>query len=604
MTVLVAGAGIAGLTLALSLERIGVPVQVFEAVREIRPLGVGINLQPHAVRELDELGLLERLDAIGLRTREVAYFSSHGETIWSEPRGVEAGYDWPQFSVHRGALQMMLLEAVRERLGPAAVRTGFAVGGWRQTADGVEVELSERATGAALGTARGAVFIAADGIHSAARAALYPEEGPPVWGGIVMWRGMTRGPRFLTGRSMAMAGCKARKFVCYPIADIALDDGTPGSLINWIADLSMPPEHLWRREDWNRAGNRDDFLPRFADWHFDWLDVPQVIERAEAIFEYPMVDRDPLPRWTHGPMTLLGDAAHPMYPIGSNGASQAILDARVLTREILRHGANEIALIDYEAERRPATERIVRANRADGPDAVLDVVEARAPQGFRHIHEVLSRGELEEIAAGYKSLAGFDVAGLNARAPIVPPGQLRRAVMGREARDREAAAGDPAADPAAAHEPAFAFDPGLLNDLAGHLMRHAFLRAQQVFSEVFEGEGLTSLQFMALELIDRNPGIGHRDVARALSSVPSVMTTALRPLIEGGLVERAPVAGDGRKVGYRLSAPGETRYRALRPRIRLAEDRLLAALSEEEACGLRDALRRITGRARAVGPAR
>jgi 2-polyprenyl-6-methoxyphenol hydroxylase-like FAD-dependent oxidoreductase len=421
MTVLIAGAGIAGLTLALSLERIGVPVQIYEAVREIRPLGVGINLQPHAVRELDELGLLENLDAIGLRTQEVAYFSSHGQKVWAEPRGLSAGYDWPQFSVHRGELQMMLLEAVRARLGSDAVRTGVAVEGWQQVEDRVEVDLRARPTGAALGTARGSIFVAADGIHSAARAALYPDEGLPSWGGIVMWRGITRGPRFLTGRTMAMAGCKPRKFVCYPIEDIVLDDGTPGSLINWIADLRMPEDHLWRREDWNRPGDRTDFLPRFADWQFDWLDVPSVIGAAEAIYEYPMVDRDPLPRWTHGPMTLMGDAAHPMYPIGSNGASQAILDARVLTREILRHGANEFALIDYEAERRPATERIVLANRADGPDAILDVVEERAPEGFLHIHEVLSRSELEDAASGYKKLAGFDVDGLNRRAPIVPP---------------------------------------------------------------------------------------------------------------------------------------------------------------------------------------
>lgn len=415
MTVLVAGAGIGGLTLALSLHQAGIPVRVFEAVRELKPLGVGINLQPHAVRELTELGLLDRLDAIGLRTEEVAYFSTGGRPIWREPRGLGAGYNWPQFSIHRGHLQMMLLEAARERLGDGAIRNGVAVETWRETAEGAEIDLMDRETGASLGNEKGAVFIAADGIHSKARAALYPDEGPPVWGGIMMWRGTTRGPRFLGGRSMAMAGCKARKFVCYPLAD----DGDDGSLINWIADLALPPETLWNREDWNRPGRLEDFLPRFTGWTFDWLDVPWVIRNAERVFEYPMVDRDPLPRWTFGPMTLLGDAAHAMYPIGSNGASQAILDARVLTREILARGPGQEALQAYEEERRPATAKIVLANRGDGPDKVLDIVEQRAPQGFDKVEEVLSREELEETAAAYKRLAGFDVESLNARASIV-----------------------------------------------------------------------------------------------------------------------------------------------------------------------------------------
>ncbi|WP_422366931.1 flavin-dependent oxidoreductase [Pelagibius sp.] len=415
MTVLVAGAGIGGLTLALSLHQAGIPVRVFEAVRELKPLGVGINLQPHAVRELTELGLLDRLDAIGLRTEEVAYFSTGGRPIWREPRGLDAGYNWPQFSIHRGHLQIMLLEAARERLGDGAIRSGVAVEAWRETAEGAEIDLMDRETGASLGNEKGAVFIAADGIHSKARAALYPDEGPPVWGGIMMWRGTTRGPRFLGGRSMAMAGCKARKFVCYPLAD----DGDDGSLINWIADLALPPETLWNREDWNRPGRLEDFLPRFTDWTFDWLDVPWVIRNAERVFEYPMVDRDPLPRWTFGPMTLLGDAAHAMYPIGSNGASQAILDARVLTREILARGPGAEALQAYEEERRPATAKIVLANRGDGPDKVLDIVEQRAPQGFDKVEEVLSREELKETAAAYKRLAGFDVESLNARASIV-----------------------------------------------------------------------------------------------------------------------------------------------------------------------------------------
>ncbi len=416
MTVLISGAGIAGLTLALSLHEQGVAVRVFEAVRQLKPLGVGINLQPHAVRELDELGLLSKLDEIALRTEEVAYFSSGGKLIWSEPRGRNAGYDWPQFSIHRGKLQMLLFDEVIRRLGEDAVRTGCAVEGWREAGEGIEVDLADRESGKSLGQECGSLFVAADGIHSRARAVLYPDEGMPAWGGIVMWRGVTRGPRFLSGRSMAMAGCKPRKFVCYPIAD----DGEGGSIINWIADLKFPDDYLWRREDWNRQGRLDDFLPQFADWHFDWLDIPAIIRNAESVYEYPMVDRDPLPQWTHGRMTLMGDAAHAMYPIGSNGASQAILDARVLTREILRHGLNAAALRAYEAERRPATAKIVLLNRADGPDKVLDIVEERAPQGFSRIEDVLSREEMENTAKAYKQVAGFDVETLNQRPRIVP----------------------------------------------------------------------------------------------------------------------------------------------------------------------------------------
>ncbi len=416
MTVLIAGAGIGGLATALSLHQIGVPAQIFEAVPEIRPLGVGINVQPHAVRELEELGLLPALDAAGLRTKEVAYFSSHGGLVWSEPRGRDAGYNWPQFSIHRGRLQMILLDAVRARLGPDAIRTGVAVDGFRDTAAGIEIDLADRPRGRPLGTVQGSLLIAADGIHSRARALLYPEEGPPAWGGIVMWRGVSSGPRFLTGRTMAMAGCKARKFVCYPIAD----EGEAGSTINWICDLQFPKDYLWNREDWNRPGRLEDFLPRFQDWQFDWLDVPAVIRNAASVYEYPMVDRDPLPQWTSGRMTLLGDAAHSMYPIGSNGASQAILDGRVLAREILSKGMTQAALEAYEAERRPTTSRIVLANRADGPDKVLDIVEERAPGGFARIDEVLSNDELAQAAAAYKKVAGFDREALNARPPIVP----------------------------------------------------------------------------------------------------------------------------------------------------------------------------------------
>ncbi len=411
MSVIIAGGGIGGLALALSLHQIGVPVRVLERVERIRPLGVGINLQPHAVRELTELGLLDELDKIGLRTAEVAYFSKHGKPIWSEPRGEAAGYRWPQFSIHRGALQMLLLRSVQERMPTGTLRTGAMVTDWTSGPDGVDVAVE---TSSGTETLAGDLLIAVDGIHSTIRAKLYPDEGGPAWGGTVMWRGVTRGPRYLTGRSIAFAGTKRVKWVGYPIADT-----DNGSLINWIADLHFPKDHLWRKEDWNRQGVLDDFLPRFADWHFPWLDIPLTIRSADQILEYPMVDRDPLERWTFDRVTLLGDAAHAMYPIGSNGASQAILDARVLAREIAQHGPTEAALQAYEATRRPATSALVLANRSDGPDQVLDVVDARAPDGFVTIEDVMKPGELETMAADYKKIAGMDVEALNARASIL-----------------------------------------------------------------------------------------------------------------------------------------------------------------------------------------
>lgn len=412
MTVLISGAGIGGLTLALSLHQVGIKCRIFETVTEIKPLGVGINLQPSAVREFAELGLLEALDKIALRTEEVVYASAQGGEIWSETRGIRAGYKWPQFSIHRGKLQMLLLKTVRNRLGLNAITTGAEVVDWQDTDTGVEIVIKDAEGNETRES--GTLFIAADGLHSNARARLYPDEGPPVWGGIVMWRGVTVAPKYMTGRSMAMIGEKKRKFVCYPISN-ALE----GSVINWICDLKFPPEYMWSREDWNRPGDIKDFLPEFKDWGFDWLNVPQIIENAKHIFEFPMIDRDPLPQWTHGNMTLLGDAAHPMYPIGSNGATQAILDARVLAREIRDQGEVAAALQTYDTERRPITSAIVLANRGDGPDKVMDLVAERAPEGFEKIEDVLSQTELEAIASAYKKTAGMDVEALNNRPSII-----------------------------------------------------------------------------------------------------------------------------------------------------------------------------------------
>ena len=403
MRVAVIGGGIGGLTAALSLHAAGIEVELFEAVGEVKPLGVGINLLPHAVRELTELGLAEALAAIGVAPRELIYANKFGQEIWREARGLAAGYKWPQISLHRGRLQMMLYDAALARLGPGQIHLGHRARHFETGADRATVTFDQ-------GGITADVIIAADGIHSAARARLFPQEGPPKWNQRILWRGVSFAPAFLGGHSMVMAGHQAQKFVCYPIVTAG-----PLAEINWIAELIFPAGHLWRREDWNRAADLNDFLPAFESWRFPWLDVPAIIRAADRVFEYPMVDRDPLDRWTFGRLTLLGDAAHPMFPIGSNGASQAILDARTLAFELATKDNIDTALANYEAARRPATTQIVLANRGNGPEQVMQIAETRAPDGFDDINAIIDHTELEDIARRYKLMAGFDLETLNNR---------------------------------------------------------------------------------------------------------------------------------------------------------------------------------------------
>ncbi len=412
MRVMVIGGGIGGLTTALRLHAAGIAVRVYESAREIRALGVGINLLPHAVRELTALGLLDALLAAGVPTGELRYFSKSGQQIWQEPRGLAAGYQWPQISIHRGALQMLLRDAAAAQLGTEQIRTGHHLAAFTQRGDGtVEARFVDRRSGAPVATETADLLIGADGIHSAVRRALYPDEGLPQWNGAILWRAITPSAPFLTGRSMFMAGHARQKFVAYPITTTADEHGRVP--INWIAELRFDTTALADREDWNRRGNLADFLPAFADWRFDWLDIPDLIRRAEVVYEYPMVDRDPLDTWSVGRVTLLGDAAHPMYPVGSNGASQAILDARALADALAANADIPAALRDYEAHRRPATARITLSNRQQGPERVMQIVEERAPQGFTDLDAVISHTELAAIAAEYKQIAGFDRETLN-----------------------------------------------------------------------------------------------------------------------------------------------------------------------------------------------
>ena len=410
--VLVIGAGIGGLTLALSLHQAGIPCLVCEAAPEIRPLGVGINVLPHAVRELDELGLLDALSAVGIETRESAFFNRYGQLIYVEPAGRRAGYDWPQFSIHRGDLQAVLARAVRERLGSERLVTGRKCVRVEQDNDPVTAHFVD-AAGSAAEPLTAQVAVACDGLHSALRRQFFPDEGEPRYSGINMWRGVSRWPAFLSGATMVRAGWfKPAKMVIYPIRDAI--DAVGLQLINWVVEIETP-QHLLRR-DWNRAGKLEDFMPAIADWTFDWLDVPAMVRAAEAVYEFPMVDQDPLLRWTFGRVTLLGDAAHPMVPRGSNGAVQSIIDARFLAGQLKRLGVGEAALQAYEATRRAATTNVVLMNRSNPPDAILrEVWERSGDRPYDRVEDVISREELAAIADRYRSVSGADIAALRTR---------------------------------------------------------------------------------------------------------------------------------------------------------------------------------------------
>jgi 5-methylphenazine-1-carboxylate 1-monooxygenase len=428
--VAIVGGGIGGMALALSLHDAGFrDVDVYQSAPSVKELGVGINVLPHATRELTELGLLDALDAVGIPTAELAYYSKHGQRIWGEPRGLAAGYRWPQFSIHRGQLLGVLHRAVRDRLSPECVHPGHQLSRFGQDADRVWADFVDRASGAPRAHVEADVLIGSDGIHSVVRQALFPNEGPPQWNGMTMWRAVTEGAPFLSGHTMIMAGHFGRRIVVYPISRQHEAEGK--ALINWVAEFKNAPEQPMPTQGWEHTARREDVLAPFTSFVFDFLDVPTLIRGAATIYQYPMVDRDPLPTWNFGRVTLLGDAAHRMYPTGSNGASQAIIDARVLARELALQPSIEAAIAAYAAQRRLQTAGVVLANRQGGPERCLEIVEQRAPDGFADLDAVISRAELEEISRRYKRTAGFDPEVLNTR-PSLGVGQ-RRATAARPA---------------------------------------------------------------------------------------------------------------------------------------------------------------------------
>lgn len=428
--ILIAGAGIGGLATALSLHAAGfTDIHIFEAASNLTTLGVGINVQPSAVLILRNLGLLDALKSTGVETQELNFYSRQGCSILSEPRGVSAGYSVPQFSIHRGEFQMLLLDAVKERLGTDRIHLNHALASFEQdeslqgdsptgTITARFVRRSDLALQPDIPSMTGNLLIAADGINSAARKLLYPDEGPPRFSGRILWRGCHEQAPYLTGASMVWAGHADQKFIAYPISGRSMQASK--SLVNWIAELRVrdkdDPDLTPPPVDWTNSVPKSKFEGQFRDWRCGGLSMKQLIDDTDKVYEFPMSDRDPVDRWSFGRLTLLGDAAHAMYPIGSNGASQAIIDAETLTSCLVASASVPEALQQYQDIRLPATAKIVMANRANGPDHVLQLAHERAPDGFKDIYDVIGKEELEGVGRQYKLIAGFEMESVNKKA--------------------------------------------------------------------------------------------------------------------------------------------------------------------------------------------
>ncbi len=416
--VLIAGGGIAGLALGLTLHQIGVPFTVYEAAKEMRPLGVGINLQPNAVRELYDLGIsAEDLDRVGVPAKEWALVGLNGREVYAEPRGLGAGYNWPQYAVHRGQMHMLLYETLIARAGTDAVQLGAKVASYAQDESGVTARIvssdGER-------NERGRLLIAADGIHSAIRAQMFPDQPPIHWGGAVMWRGTVRAKPLRTDSSFVGLGTHRHRMVIYPIS---APDADGMSLINWIAEVTMDDSGGWQQDGWFKPVEIEEFIHHFEDFRYDWLDVPEMLRGADCAYVNPMIDRDPVPSWVDGAVALMGDAAHAMYPTGSNGASQAIVDARVIGAKMLEHGVTKEALAAYDTQLCGPVSELVLRNRGAGPFGLLNLLDERCGGVFDNIEDVIPAAERADFMAKYKAAAGFAIETLNAAPATIKPGE-------------------------------------------------------------------------------------------------------------------------------------------------------------------------------------
>jgi 2-polyprenyl-6-methoxyphenol hydroxylase-like FAD-dependent oxidoreductase len=411
LRIAIVGGGIGGLGLALSLHARGIACDVYESVPQVREVGVGITLLPHAMRELAALGLQGALEPLGIENLESVFFNRYGQYVYREPRGRHAGYALPEIGIHRGKLHRVMYDAALERIGAAHLHTDCRCVAVEQTDQGATLHMQRSTDGAALPAVQADVVVACDGVNSALRRQFYPQE-QLAFAGINTWRGVTVHRPILSGKTyMRIGSIETGKMVIYPIVDNV--DGQGNQLVNWVAEIQRGDAAM---NDWNQRGRVDDFVSIFESWRFDWLDVPALIRGAQQILEYPMVDRDPVAQWTFGRTTLLGDAAHPMYPRGSNGSAQALIDGRVLADELARLAPGSdprAALLAYEAQRRPATARVVETNRSTPPDfIIMKADELSGGKPFRHIDDLISQDELRRISDDYKRIAGFSLEAL------------------------------------------------------------------------------------------------------------------------------------------------------------------------------------------------
>jgi 5-methylphenazine-1-carboxylate 1-monooxygenase len=402
---IIAGGGLVGLTLALALHKKGYKTNVYEAVPEIKPLGVGVNLLPHSVTSLTQLGLQHALKEVAIETSSLSYFTEDGKQIWREERGLAAGYEVPQFSIHRGDFHMILLNAVKERLGEDAVIQDYRFDRFDQDEQGVTAYFTNHDGSVTREPVKADYLIGADGINSRLREIFYPDEGPPHYSGQMLWRGVTEMEPFLDGRSMFMAGHNDLKLVAYPIREDSRKNGK--SYINWIAERRIPSDLAGRQADWNNEGLLEEFASDFADWNLGWLDTQKLFNEAISIHKFPMIDRNPIEKWTFGRVTLMGDAAHAMYPNGSNGVSQGVLDAMTFADLMDEGGSIPDILETYDQKRRETVYKIVLANRETGPERVMEMIKEVCDGTCGDQHTCVDQATLEEVATAYKKLAGF-----------------------------------------------------------------------------------------------------------------------------------------------------------------------------------------------------
>ena len=402
INIAIVGGGIAGLSFALGLHHRGIDCDVFESVSEVKEIGVGITLLPHGMRELAELGLQDALEAAGIENLESVFYTQHGQYVYNEPRGRHAGYALPEIGIHRGKLHRILFEAAVNRLGSDKVHTGMRCSGFVQNSDGVQLDFLNTHTNTIV-SLEAQIAVACDGVNSVIRKQMHPDDAL-CFAGINTWRGVTVHPPILTGKSYLRIGTvEVGKMVIYPIIDNV--DGKGNQLVNWVAELQKPNAVM---NDWNRPGDPAVCAEIFKNWTFDFLNVPELILKADKVFEYPMVDKNALPFWTQGRVTLMGDAAHPMYPRGSNGSAQALIDARTLADQLSQHVDPKEALKSYEALRLAPTAKVVETNRNVPPDfIIMKADELSGGKPFRHIDDLISQDELRQISDNYKSVAGF-----------------------------------------------------------------------------------------------------------------------------------------------------------------------------------------------------